>query len=162
MSANNESGVRPYRAIRSGAAATLCIFFAGMWSAPSALAEPAPDLQGAVASLRSDASCKPLHYDPVVEQAAEIINRLTDDYVNHTARQEPVADPVPGLKDLGYHGNKGTTLQGAAKDDADAIKGMLLEGYAAIPDCSYTDFGISLRRNETTGYTFTSLVLAGP
>ena len=122
----------------------------------------APDLQGAVASLRSDASCKPLHYDPVVEQAAEIINRLTDDYVNHTARQEPVADPVPGLKDLGYHGNKGTTLQGAAKDDAEEIKGMLRRGMGLFPDCSYTDFGISLRRNETTGYTFTSLVLAGP
>lgn len=140
----------------------LCVPFTATWLAPAAPAEPDSGLQDAVASLRSGSACQPLHYDAVVEQAAEIINRLDDDYVNHTARQEPVSDPVPGLKDLGYHGKKGTALKGAAKNNADAIKGMLLEGYAAVPDCSYTDFGVSLRRNEATGYTFAALVLAGP
>lgn len=133
----------------------------GILLAPSALAEPAPTVRDAVAALRGGTSCLPLRYDAVVERAAEIINRLEENYLIHTARQEPVTDPLPGLKDLGYSGNKAKLLRGAASDGADAIKVMLLEGYAVFPDCSYKDFGVSLRRDETTGYTFTSVVLAG-
>lgn len=133
----------------------------GLSLAPSALADPTANLRNAVASARGGTSCGPLRYNPVVEQAAEVINRSTDDYLNHTATRIPILDPLEGLKDLGYGGTKAYLLQGADRSDALAIKGALLEGYAAIPDCSYTDFGVSARRNETTGYNLVSSVLAG-
>jgi hypothetical protein len=136
-------------------------FCAGIVLAPATFADSTANVRNAVASLRGETSCAPLRYDPVVEQAAGVINRLNDEYVSHAARQEPVDDPLPGLKDLGYSGRKAKILQGAAKNDGDAIKAMLLEGYDAIPDCSYADFGVNLRRNDSTGFTFATMVLAG-
>jgi len=129
--------------------------------APPAFADSAADLIGAVAAARSGTSCKPLSDNPVVDRAAAIINKATDDYLEHIATQVPITDPLSGLKDLGYPGNKAVVLQGARPIEADAIKGMLLEGFAAIPDCSYTDFGVDVRRNESTGYSLVSVVLAG-
>lgn len=137
------------------------VFSGGIVLTPSALADSVANLKDAVASARGGTSCGPLSDNPVVEQAARIINQSTDDYVEHTARHVPITDPLPGLKDLGYGGDKAVLLQGARPNEADAIKGMLLEGYAAIPDCSYTDFGVDVRRNETTGYSLISVVLAG-
>ncbi|WP_238159363.1 hypothetical protein [Mycobacterium sp. MFM001] len=133
--------------------------------APSALADPAANFKDAVASARGETSCKPLQYNAVVEQAAEVINRSTDAYLNHVATRVPIDDPrevLEGLKDLGYRATKAILLRGASRSEALAIKGALLEGYAAIPDCSYTDFGLNVRRNEANGYILTSLVLAGP
>jgi hypothetical protein len=150
------SRVRPWVAIASASAAVS----AGVVLAPSTFAAPAPNIRDAVASLRGTA-CGPLRYDPVVEQAAEIINRLEDDYVSHAARQQPISDPIPGLKDLGYGGSKAKLLLGTARTDADAITAMLLQGYDAFADCSYRDFGVSRLRNEDTGLTFTAVVLAG-
>ena len=140
------------------------ILSTGVLLAPSAFADPMANsnIRNAVASARSGTSCGPLRYNSVVAQVAEIINRSTDDYLNHTATQEPPEDPQPGLQDLGYGGNKSKLLAGAGKNEADAIKGALIEGYAAIPDCSYTDFGVSMRRNESRGYDLSSVVLAGP
>ncbi|MCV7246541.1 hypothetical protein H7J83_28140 [Mycobacterium mantenii] len=129
--------------------------------APPAVADSVVVLQDAVASLRSGTSCGPLRYSPVVEQAADIVNKSTSDYLDNNATHVPIADPLPGLKDLGYGGNKAVLLQGAHKNEASAIKGALLQGYNAFPDCSYTDFGASIVRNENTGYNLVSLVLAG-
>ncbi|NDJ90083.1 hypothetical protein DQP56_06605 [Mycolicibacter senuensis] len=128
--------------------------------APSAFADAA-GVKAVMASARSGTSCGPLTENPIVAQAAEIINKSTDDYVEHIAKHVPITDPLPGLKDLGYSGDKAVVLQGARPNEADAIKGMLLEGHAAIPDCSYTDFGVDVRRNETTGYSLVAVVLAG-
>jgi hypothetical protein len=133
----------------------------GFLLAPQAFADSAADLIDAVAAARSGTSCKPLSDNPVVGQVAAIINKSTDDYLEHVATQVPLADPLPGLKDLGYPGDKAVVLQGARPIEADAIKGTLLEGFAAIPDCSYTDFGVDVRRNESTGYSLVSVVLAG-
>lgn len=133
----------------------------GFLLAPQAFADSAAALTDAVLAARSGTSCKPLSDDPVVGQVAAIINKSTDDYLEHVATQVPLADPLPGLKDLGYRGDKAVVLQGARPIEADAIKGMLLEGFAAIPDCSYTDFGVDVRRNESTGYSLVSVVLAG-
>lgn len=139
----------------------VAVLAVGVIAAPSAVADPVSNLKDAVSSARSGSSCGPLRYNATVERAAEIINRSTDTYLNQEARRVPVADPLEGLKDLGYHGTKAYLLQGADKDSGVAIKGALLEGYAAIPDCSYTEFGASVRRNESTGYNLASLVLAG-
>jgi hypothetical protein len=150
---------RPWGGIASVAA--VCLAAAGVALAPPTLADPAPNIRDAVASLRGGTSCGPLRYDPVVEQAAEIINRLEDDYISHAARQQPIDDPTPGLKDLGYGGKKAKLLRGTARNDADAITAMLLQGYNAFSDCSYGDFGVSILRNAETGYTSTAVVLAG-
>ena len=50
---------------------------------------------------------------------------------------------------------------GASKNEADAIKGMLLEAWAAIPDCSYTDYGLSILMNKSRNEFLTALVVAG-
>lgn len=129
--------------------------------APPALADSVATIKDAVASLRSGTSCAALRDNPIVEQAADIVNRSTDNYLNHTATRTPIEDPLPGLKDLGYDGNKAIALFGGHPDQADALKGALLEGHAAIPDCSYTDFGVSTLRNESTGYNLITVILAG-
>lgn len=143
-------------------AVIMTLVSAGVSLAPSARADRALSLRDAVASVRGAASCGPLNYNSVVEQAAEISNQWTDDWIMHTATKMPNSDPLPALQDLGYRGTKAKLLSGAGRNEADAIKGALLEGYAAIPDCSYTEFGVSIQRNDTVGYDLTSIVLAGP
>jgi hypothetical protein len=156
----------------------VAIFSAATSQAPPALADPVANFRNAVATARSGSGCGPLRYNSVVEQAADISLRSLVDYIKHTATRVPVEDPLPGLKTLGYPGNKGKLLSGAAKNDADSIKGALLEGSVppastidtpkkmdphppAITDCSYTDFGVSMTRDETSGYYLSALVLAG-
>jgi hypothetical protein len=136
------------------------VLSAGVSLAPSALADLVANLKDAVAQARGGTSCGPLRSDSVVEQVAEKINRSTNDWLDHTATQVPIEDPLPGLKILGYGGSKAKLLQGAARTDADAIKGMLLEGLDAIPDCSYKDFGASMLRNEASDHYLTAVVLA--
>jgi hypothetical protein len=84
------------------------------------------------------------------------------DWLDHNATHVPIKDPMPGLKELGYHGSKSLLLAGSSqKGEADAIKGLLLEGYEAILDCSYIDAGFSLLRNQRTGNVLAATVLAG-
>lgn len=134
----------------------------GVALAPHAVADEAANLRDAVTSARGGASCGPLQYNDVVAHVADIINKSTDDYLDHTATRVPISDPLQGLKDLGYGGSKTYLLQGANESGAIAIKAALLQGYDAILDCSYTDFGVSMRRNVATGYALTVVVLARP
>lgn len=148
------------RSIRPVAVCALLIC-GGMAVAPSALADSVTRVQDAMATARAGTSCQPLSYNPVVEKAAAIINQSTDDYIDHISTYQPITDPMPGLKDLGYGGNKAALLQGALSNEADAIKGALLQGHAAIADCSYTDLGIDVRRNEATDNVLVVYLLAG-
>jgi hypothetical protein len=141
---------------------TLTLLSSSISLASSALADPSENLKSAVASARAGSSCGPLRYNPVVEQAAEITNQSTDKYVDHATSVFPDDDPLPGLKDLGYSGSKGTLLRGAAMNEADSIKGAILEGFDKLLDCSYKDFGVSMLRNHLRGYFLSSYVLAGP
>lgn len=135
----------------------------GVVSTPQAPADPAANLAEAMVSARSAAPCGPLRYDPIAEHAAEVINRSTVGYLNHTARNVPADEPHPMaiLKDLGSEAGKVLSLQGAGQNDVDAIKGVLLEGHDAIPDCSYDHFGVSLIHDAETGYRLAVVVLAG-
>jgi hypothetical protein len=133
----------------------------GIVVAPSAFADSVTRVQDAMVTARAGTSCQPLNYNPVVEKAAAIINRSTDDYIDHISTYQAITDPMPGLKDLGYGGNKAALLQGALSNEADAIKGALIQGHAAIPDCSYTDLGIDVRRNEATDNLLVVYLLAG-
>lgn len=138
------------------------VFYGSVALAPSSRADPAAGFGDGLASRRSQTSCQPLRHNPIVEQAAEVINRSSDRYISQQATHVPITDPIPGLKDLGYTAKKAKLLQGAAKNDADAVKGALLEAdaYGVVPDCSYTDFGVSLRRNEASGYSLVTSVMA--
>jgi hypothetical protein len=129
--------------------------------APVARADDATGLQSAVQQMRA-ASCPQLQPNAIAEKAAARINQSTVDFLDHTATQVPLVDVLPGLKILGYGGNKAVALQGATHDLATSIKALLLSGYAAIPDCTYTDMGVNVVQYAPTNYWLTVAVLAGP
>jgi hypothetical protein len=133
----------------------------GTLLAPSAAADPAPAVQQAVVDARVAGSCGPLNYNPTVEHAADIVNRSTYTFLDHSAKNVPADDPHPTaiMKDLGIKANKVSSFQGAAHNEADAVKGVLLEGRNAIPDCSYTDFGVSLLYEPQSDFTLAVVVL---
>nr|WP_323055573.1 hypothetical protein [Mycobacterium pinniadriaticum] len=135
----------------------------GLSSAAPAAAEPAPEIQNAVVAARGAASCGALRYNPTVEHAADIVNRSTYAYLDHTAENVPADEPHPTaiVADLGVNASQVYSLQGAARNENDAIKGLLLEGRDAIPDCSYTDFGASLLHEEQSGYILAVVILVG-
>lgn len=145
------------------AAGCVAAIVAGCVVEPSAAADPAAGLADAVNSVRGSA-CGPLRYDPVVEQAAEIVNRSIYDYLNHTAENVPLDDPHPMalISDLGISATKAIALKGAGQQEADAIHGLLIQGYKDIPDCAYTAFGVSVLREPESGYTLTVAMLVGP
>lgn len=148
---------------RSGRVSTaLALLSATVGLAPAAHADGTDDLRDAVASARGAASCGSLSYNPLLEQAAVIFNQATDDWITHTGKRMPVTDAGPALQDLGYTGTKSVLLAGAGRNQADAIKGAVLQGYAAIPDCAYREFGVSVRRVDAAGYDLAAIVLASP
>jgi hypothetical protein len=144
------------------AAWVIATLTAAVMSACPATADPAPGLKEAVDQVRGVAPCGPLEYDPAVEHAAEIVNRSTDAYLDHTARHVPVADPLPILHDLGVASGKVISLFGATGTSGDSIKSVLLQGFEAIPDCAYTKFGVSMLWNASTGKSLATVVLVGP
>ena len=139
------------------------MFIAACMVGPPAAADPAPSLADAVNAVRGSA-CGALRYDPQVEQGAEIVNRSTYDYLNHTAENVPLDDPHPIslINDLGVDATKVIALKGASQSEVDSIKGLLIQGYKDIPDCTYTDYGVSMLREPETGYTITVALLVGP
>ena len=157
-----ERGV-PRRGARRGPySIAIAIAFTALapFSAPSAAADTTASLREAVAAARGS-SCDALRYDPMIEQAAEEINVTTSKWIDNAARSLPESDALPLLKDRGYRGNKAAILSGASSIDANAIKGLLLEGYAKIPDCSYTDYGVNAQYNAKKDLILTTVVLAG-
>ncbi len=152
---------RPRQYIHRGMClAAITFSMVGVATAPSAAADTSANLRDAVAAVRGT-SCGPLRLDPVIDKAAGMINETTQEYIDHAARFVPEADALSVLKDLGYGGTKAAILSGASTIDANAIKGILLQGYAKIPDCSYTDIGVSALHNTTKDLILMTVVLAG-
>lgn len=151
----------------SATLATAIVLVVPVALSSGALAAPTPgNLSGVfrseVESSRSQSSCKPLQYNHVVEQAAAVVNKSTVDYLDHNSNQVPIADPKAGLKDLGFPVGKTKLLLGADEDYRLAMKGAILEGYAALADCSYTDFATDVRRDGVSGKTLVLALLTGP
>ncbi|OSC21186.1 hypothetical protein B8W69_28630 [Mycobacterium vulneris] len=96
----------------------------------------------------------------MIDHAAAEINETTDRWINNASRAEPETDALSPLKDLGYSGSKATILSGAATTDSDAIKATILQGFAKIPDCSWTDFGVNALYNAKKDMILTTVVLA--
>jgi hypothetical protein len=139
--------------------AAMTIVGASVSLAPSAAANSADNLRAAVMTARP--SCAPLRSEPLVEQAADIVNRSTDKWLDHTGRAVPVPEPLPVLRDLGYGGGRAVQVEGAGDTDARAIAGLLIVGYDILSDCSYTDYGVSVIQNQRTGHYLATVVLAG-
>jgi hypothetical protein len=144
-------------------AALIPAFGAGVVFAAPAIAGPAPEVARAVASARGGAPCGPLNYNSRVEQAADIVNRSTFTYLAHTAENVPAdsTHPTAIVKDVGIDTTKVISLQGAGHVEGDAIKGLLLEGRDAIPDCTYTDFGASHLYEPESDYNLVVTILVG-
>ncbi|WP_065029002.1 hypothetical protein [Mycobacterium colombiense] len=138
---------------------------AAMLVAPSASADSTADLRSAVAAKRG--GCPALQSDPVLERVAQRANLETQSYANHTARFQPMEDPMPTLRQLSYPAAKAKLLAGFANADqfADApqkaIYGATLFGWDTIPDCSYTRYGADVVTDTNTGNTTAAIVLAG-
>ncbi len=150
------------RATVSAVAVTFAV--AGWSCAPTAVADPHQALAEVINSARTTAPCGALNYDPKAELAAEIVNRSTRDYLNHTAENVPADKPEPTAiaKDVGITGTKVISLQGAGKVEGDAIRGVLIEGYKALPDCAYTNYGVSMLNDPESGYSLAVVVMVGP
>lgn len=136
----------------------LLVFTTCIFTASSATADPSDPLRAGVVGARAG-SCAPLRPDPLIDQVAREVNESTDKWVDHTGRTPPVADALPLLKDLGYGGSKAAILSSAGTT-VNAVKALLLEGYAKIPDCSYTDYGVSVLQNASKKITLMTVVLA--
>lgn len=157
------SGTRIRALSRLSIISSVLIVFAGPLQvaiSPKALAEPIDNARAAVMQARGG-SCGALRSEPLVERAAYLVNQSIDGWIDHTIRFAPIDKPLPILKDLGYPGGKAAMALGASKNEADAIKGMLLEAWAAIPDCSYSDYGVSILMNKSRNEFLTAVVVAG-
>lgn len=131
-------------------------------SVAPAAADPDPGVTTNIEQARGSAGCPALRYDQNVERAAAVINRSSFDYVNHTAEDTPAdgQDLSAIVNEFGVGASKAMTLQGAGQDSATALRGLLLQGYQAIPDCSYTDFGVDSLVEPVTGFHLIVVVLA--
>lgn len=130
---------------------------------PAATAAPSADVAQAIAASRGQGSCGALALDPAVDQAAELINQTTYDYVNHIGSNVPIDDasPVAITKDLGIPGEHVMVLRGAAPDTAAAVKVALLQGYLALTDCAYSRVGTSLLTADQVGQVLVTIVMVG-
>lgn len=144
---------------RRASVVVLLLSWSPVMLAPPAGADTVEMLTSAVQAARS-ASCGPLRQDPVVQQAAENVNRSNALWLEQMSRAQPVPDAMPLLKDLGYGGSKATILYGAGKNEADSIKALLLQGYLKIPDCSFSDLGVSVMQENSAGWILSTVVLA--
>lgn len=134
---------------------------AGVCVAPVAVADDTENLRAAVAASRPP-TCGALRSDPIIDQAALGINRTTDRWINHESRAVPETDALPVLRDLGYGGSKASILSGASTDAGKAIKVTILQGFKLLPDCSFSDFGVSTLYNAKKNMILTTVVLAAP
>ncbi|WP_156174099.1 hypothetical protein [Mycobacterium nebraskense] len=100
----------------------------------------------------------------MLNEVAQRANGETQSYIEHTARFEPFEDPMPVLRDLGYKAGKAKLIPGYGDIEAKAIRGVIVHGWQAIPDCTYTKYGVNVLDNPEGmhgGYVLAALVLAG-
>lgn len=127
--------------------------------APLVMADPVSTLTSAVDTVRSASQCPPLQSDPLVERAAQMATQATSDYISHRSAAVPFTDPMPALKTIGYTGSTALLLSGYGTSEADAVHGLILQGRELIPNCQYTQYGVSATRDDG-GFNLTSVVLA--
>lgn len=117
--------------------------------APRSAADATANLRAAVDSARG--SCAPLAQDPVLERLAQRENGETRAYIEHQARFMPFEDPSLVLRTLGYTAGKAKLVAGYGDIEEKAIHGVIVQGWQAIPDCSYTKYGVDAVNNTDGG-----------
>jgi hypothetical protein len=139
-------------------------------SAAVSAADPTLDLKSSVDSARGG-SCPALQSDSILNQVAQRANLSTDSYIGFTNRSQPLgspsADVIPALHQLGFPATKAKVLSGYGNPavegygdvTAKAIYGAVLQGYEALPDCSYTAVGVDLMINPDKGYALATVIL---
>jgi hypothetical protein len=140
--------------------AALLLTVASVVVAPVASAEPTDLLRAAVPAARGSA-CASFTTDPRIDQAAQAIGDTTDRWLNFASRAAPESDALPLLKDYGYGGTKAKILSGAASDAGSSIKVLLLSGFADLPNCSYTAYGVGTTYNAKKNVLIATAVLVG-
>lgn len=147
------------------AAAAMMAAVTATFAAPTASADFTGELKSAVQAKRG--RCPALQSDPVLDQVALRANLETQAYVGHTARFQPMEDPMPLLRQASYPAGKGKMLSGFADPQqfADpqhvAIHGATLFGWDSIPDCSYNRYGADAATEPNSGKAFVVVVLVG-
>ncbi|MEX3645160.1 MULTISPECIES: hypothetical protein [Mycolicibacterium] len=71
---------------------------------------------------------------------------------------------MPILRDLGYSAGKARLVPGYGDSEDKAIHGVVIHGWEAIPDCTYTRFGVDVLDNPEGSrgrYVLAALILAG-
>jgi hypothetical protein len=138
--------------------------------APTSAADATANLKDAVESAHG--GCPALQSNPVLNDMARRVNLSQDSYILFRARSQPVGAPkgdiLPALHQLGYNADKAKTLfgygdpeiSGYGDVEAKAIYGAILEGYEALPDCTYKKYGVDVLANESKGYALATVILA--
>lgn len=163
----DSAGGRPFRRVRlrrlkTTLGSALLAAILALSLAPTSAADATATLRSQVDAARG--GCPALQSDPVLNDVAHRANTETQSYIEHTARFEPFEDPMPVLRDLGYSAGKAKLIPGYGDIEAKAIRGVVVHGWEAIPDCTYTRYGVHVLDNSegTRGkYTLAALVLAG-
>lgn len=88
-------------------------------------------------------------------------NQATAAYISHRSAAVPFTDPLPALATIGYVGSKGMVLAGYGATEAEALQGLLLQYRGLKPDCSYTQFGTDMTRDDG-GTALAAVVLTAP
>ena len=127
--------------------------------APTAVADGVGDLKTQVDAKRG--GCPLLQPDALLDGVAQRANAESQSYIEHTARFVPFEDPMPVLRELGYPAGKAKLIPGYGDVEAKAIHGVTVQGWQAIPDCSYTKYGLNLLTSADGAYVLAALVLAG-
>ncbi|OMC39565.1 hypothetical protein A5742_04970 [Mycolicibacterium fortuitum] len=154
-----------HHAVRGVAAAALMAAVMATMLAPTSSADTTGELQSALAAKRG--GCPALQSDPVLDAVAQRANLETQAYARHTARFQPIEDPMPMLRQLSYPAGKAKLLAGFgdAQQFADpqqkAVYGATLFGWDTIPDCSYTRYGAHALTDPETGNVFTLILVVG-
>jgi hypothetical protein len=133
-------------------------------AAPTSAADPTAHLKSEIDAARSESGCPPLQSDRRLSNVSERAAHEIDDYVKHSARSLPITGENDALasgaggvlatmREAGYNTNKAKLLLGygdsrtggAGDNEAKAVKTAVLQGlgFDAIPDCSYTKYGLS-------------------
>lgn len=144
----------------------------GLYLAPTSPADSTSQLKNEIDAARSEAGCPPLQTEPILTDASQRIAEQASAWVNHTARELPVADYADRaitlhpdgprtiqsfLRELGYNPAELRLLQGyadhttggrrnaSADNETKAIKGAVLEGKAldVFANCRYVKYGLA-------------------
>jgi hypothetical protein len=127
--------------------------------ASSAAADATTDLKSAVDGARG--GCPVLQQDSTLDAVAARANSETNAYIQHTAKFVPFEDALPVLRDLGYPAAKAKLLAGYGDAASKAVRGVVSQGFLAIPDCGYSKYGVNTFQNPDGSYSLAAVVLAG-